>query len=104
MSDISNIISVMVRKRLKRGAYEYPDLAWVQKYNDKNHRPEPGRYSTAPSAAWWWSMCCVADFYKIDPDSDAMVGHLDEARALYSIFVMAKAPGTEAIKAVPLSE
>jgi hypothetical protein len=85
----------LVCKRLEQGIYEYPDPDWVQRYNDKYLRPIPGKYNCMPAAAWWWAVLSVADFYKVDPNSDAMHEHYDEARELHAAYVIVKAPGTE---------
>jgi hypothetical protein len=97
MTNVSNITSAynLVRKRLEQGAYEYPDPDWVQKYNDKNFPPTPGYYTCMPVAAYWWAVCNVAEFYKVEPNSDELNEHIEEVLSLFRAYVTAKAPGTQ---------
>jgi hypothetical protein len=73
----------IVRARLKRGVYKYPDPEWVKEYEAKN------RGTVAPEAAYWWACCEVAEFYKLDLDAE------DEAIKTAAYKALGREHGTE---------
>src|SRR5437016_4445683 len=79
---MSEFTRASVERRLRRGAYKYPDQEWLEWYHKETKVDKPGKRSCAPAADWWFACLQVAERYELDvgkkEDCDQLFKNHDE--------------------------